>query len=162
MRRSGIGLAGLALCLFIPAAALAEKTPVLAEYRAHSGSLPPQYAWSTDVTIWADGQLSLKHCKGHETEGPACTKTKARVKPAKLATITATARASGLAGKPASEASEHPIGGGTVFGRVTLDGKEIDLPPFPAKPDQDRVAKVLAAIAQAIPHRLMRHAFDGD
>ena len=154
--------AALALCLFLPAAALAEEAPVLAEYWARSGSLPPQYAWSTEVTIRTDGQLLLKHCRGYETEGPACTQAKARVKPARLDAITAAARASGLAEKPATEADRPPIGGGTVVGRVTLDGKAIALPAFPAKPDQERVAAVLASISQAIPHRLMRSNFDGD
>ena len=155
-------LAGFALCLLLPAAALADEAPVLAVYWERSGSLPPQYAWSTTVTIRTDGQLLLKHCKGYETEGPACTTEKARIKPARLETITAAARASGLAENPATEANDFPIGGSTVAGRVTLDGTVIDLPTFPVKADQDRVANVLTAIAKTLPHRLVRRYFEGD
>lgn len=155
-------MAALALGLLIPTASFAEETPVLAEYWANSGSLPPEYAWSTEVTIRADGKLLLKHCKGYETEGPACTTRKARVEPAKLDAIVTTARASGLLESPALEAKDPPIGGGTVTGRVTLDGTAVNLPAVPIKADEERVADVLIAISQAIPPRLVNRYFDGD
>lgn len=148
----------LAFCLCLPGLALAEDAPLLAEYWARSGSLPPQYAWSTSVTIRADGQLVLKHCKGYDSEGPACTLQTARVTEAALKAIAIAARAAGLSEKPAQEASEFPVGGGTVSGRVTLDGKAIDLPAFPEKADERRVVSVLTAISDAIPPNL----FDGD
>ena len=66
------------LALTVPAGA-DELSPVLADYWTDSGSLPPEYAWETSVLIREDGQLELKHCKGYETEGPACKLRHAKV-----------------------------------------------------------------------------------
>ena len=68
-----------ALAALTATAAIGQDAPVLAEYRTDSGSLPPEYAWETSVTILEDRQLTLKHCKGYETDGPACKTRKATV-----------------------------------------------------------------------------------
>lgn len=129
---------------------------VLAEYQTDSGSLPPEYAWDTNVTILTDGQLTLKHCTGYETEGPFCKTRRATVPEEALAAIRKAATESGLAEQPARDAEEIMVGGGLTGGAVYLDGKKIDLLPQPAAADVERVGKVLAAIAAAIPPRFDR------
>lgn len=145
----------LALLILTAAAAQADDA-VLAEYWTNSGSLPPEYAWETSITILADGQLTLRHCKGYETEGPACKTRRARVKEEALATIRTAARDSRLAVKPARETDTPMVGGGLTGGAVYLDGARIVLVPQPAEPDVPRVRKVLSAIAAAIPQRFVR------
>lgn len=129
---------------------------VLAEYQTDSGSLPPEYAWDTTVSILTDGHLTLKHCTGYETEGPYCKTRRATVAEDALAAIRKAATESGLAEKPAREAEEIVVGGGLTGGAVYLDGKKIDLLPQPAAADVERVGKVLDAIAAAIPPRFDR------
>ncbi|HEY6918872.1 MAG TPA: hypothetical protein VI412_06395 [Tabrizicola sp.] len=144
----------LALLLLMPTAAFAQD--VLAEYATDSGSLPPEYAWETSVTILTDGQLTLKHCKGYEETGPACKTRRAKVAEPALAAIRTAATESGLAQKPARENEMPTVGGGSTSGAVYLDGEKILLLSQPAEADADRVAKVLAAIAAAIPARFDR------
>jgi hypothetical protein len=145
----------LVLALALPAMA-EEQAPILAEYSTDSGSLPPEYAWETTVVIRADGQLELKHCKGYETEGPACKQRKAKVPQAALDAIRTAATDSGLMTKPARETDTPTVGGGLTWGRVTLAEGTIDLPSQPAEADAERVTKVLQAIAAAIPPRFDR------
>lgn len=149
-------LAALLLCL---APAVQAQEAVLAEYWTNNGSLPPQYAWQTGVTIRADGSLTLTHCKGYQ-EGPACTTRHGRVPPEALTSITAAAEASGLAVKPARETEMPIVGGGQTGGRVVLEGGEALLIPQPAEADAARVADVLSAIRAAIPARLHRFLQD--
>ncbi|WP_374391298.1 hypothetical protein [Tabrizicola sp.] len=146
----------LALLLLTATAAIAQDAPVLAEYATDSGSLPPEYAWETSVTILADGRLTLKHCKGYETEGPACKTRRAKVSDEALAAILAAARDSDLAAHPAQQAEYPMVGGGSVSGAVYLDGAKITLLSQPAEADAARVGKVLQAIAAAIPPRFDR------
>ena len=143
-----------------PLAAQAQDAEVLAEYWTDSGSLPPEYAWDTNVTIFADGKLTLKHCTGYETEGPACKTRTAKVTEDQLAAIRTAAQESGLADKPATQVEDDmiPIGGGVSGGYVLLDGQKIDLIAFPVEADAARVRPVLQAIHDAIPERL-RHRF---
>ena len=148
MRRLMLALALAAA----PLPALAQE--VLAEYRASSGSLPPEYAWSVTATIAADGGVVLTHCKGHETEGPACTTRRGTATPARVQAIRDAVAASGLIGNPARESDGIMVGGGSVRGRVRIDGSEIVLPAQPAPEDATRVAAVLSAIRAAIPDRL--------
>ncbi len=146
----------LALLLLTAPAAMAQDSPVLAEYWTDSGSLPPEYAWETTVTILEDGTLTLKHCKGYETEGPACKSRRANVSEDALAAIRTAAVESGLADKPARETEFPMVGGGLTGGLVYVDGQKVKLLSQPAEADADRVGKVLAAIAAAIPPRFDR------
>jgi hypothetical protein len=151
-----------ALCLAAPLGAVAGEAAPFAEYWARSGSVAPQYAWSVDVSVTADGRLTLKHCKGYETEGPACRTRSAKVDQAHLDAILAATREAGLDKTPAGTLTDIPVGGGTDGGAVWLDGQKIELPPFPAEGDAARVRSVLAAITAAIPQRLKSRFLDGN
>lgn len=133
----------------------AHAQEVLAEYQTDSGSLGPEYAWDTTVSILSDGQLTLKHCR-YAAESPSCKTRRATVPEDALAAIRRAASESGLAEKPARDAEELVIGGGLTSGAVYLDGTKIDLLPRPAAADVERVEKVLDAIAAAIPRRFDR------
>ena len=145
----------LLLALALPAQS-DELAPVLADYWTDSGSLPPEYAWETSVLIREDGRLELKHCKGYETEGPACKLRTAKVPEAALQAIRAAATESGLVEKHARETDTPMVGGGLTSGRVNLAGGTVYLPSQPAEADAARVAKVLQEIAAAIPPRFDR------
>lgn len=145
----------LILALALPTHA-DELAPVLADYWTNSGSLPPEYAWETSILIREDGHLELKHCKGYETEGPACKLRTAKVPEAALQAIRTAAAASGLIERPARETDTPMVGGGLTWGRVNLVGGTVELPSQPAEADVERVGKVLAAIAAAIPSRFGR------
>lgn len=151
----------LALFFVTATAALADDAAVLAEYWTNSGSLPPEYAWETNITIHENGDLTLKHCKGYETEGPACKTRRAKVAGEALAAIRSAAGESGLAGKPARETDTPMVGGGLTGGVVYLEGTKVVLVPQPAEPDVQRVRKVLAAVAAAIPPRFHRFTDPG-
>ena len=142
----------LLLALTLPA----QAQDILAEYWTDSGSLPPEYAWDTTVTILNDGLLTLKHCKGYETEGPACKTRRATVSEDALAAIRTAATASGLSRKPARETDTPIVGGGLTGGRVFLDGVEIKLISQAIEADAARIGPVLRAIAAAIPARFNR------
>jgi hypothetical protein len=147
----------LALLLAVAYPAQADElAPVLADYWTNNGSLPPEYAWETSILIREDGQLELKHCKGYETEGQACKLREAKVSEAALDAIRAAATESGLIEKPARETETPMVGGGLIWGRVNLVGGTVELPSQPADDDVERVGKVLAAIAAAIPARFDR------
>lgn len=144
----------LLITLALPAQA--QDAPILAEYWTNNGSLPPEYAWETDVTLRADGTLTMKHCKGYETEGPACKIRSAKVAEAALTAILVAARESGLAESPARETEFPMVGGGLTGGLVYLDGQPIKLLSQPDEADVPRVRPVLQAIADAIPPRFAR------
>ena len=146
----------LALLLALALPAQAQDGAILAEYWTNNGSLPPEYAWETSVTIAVDGQLTLKHCKGYETEGPACKLRRAKVSEAALDAIRAAAAESGLIERPARDTDTPIIGSGLTWGRVNLAAGTVELPSQPAEPDVERVGKVLAALAAAIPPRFNR------
>ena len=153
-----IALAALLLTLATPT--LAGDSPVLAEYRTDSGSLPPEYAWEASVILHEDGSLELKRCTGYETEGPACKTRRAKATPEALKAIRAAALDSGLGKEPALIADEIMVGGGSTYGAVWLDGARIELPSQPGDRDAGRVRAVLAAIRAAIPARLHRFLAD--
>ena len=112
------------------------------------------------ITIYADGRLTLRHCTGYETEGPACKTRKAKVAPEALVAIRDAALASGLADAPAKP-SEYPMVGGSVTGAVIhLEGVKIDLPSDPDATDAARVGEVLRAVGAAIPPRFDRFLTD--
>ena len=146
----------------LPVTAIAQDVPVLAQYWTDSGSLPPEYAWETSVTIFADHSLTLRHCTGYETEGPACKTRKAKVTDDQIQAILTAATESGLLQTPARDLPEDmiPVGGGVTGGSVTLDGQVISLVAFPAVEDAARVAMVLQAIHAAIPERLRQRFMD--
>jgi hypothetical protein len=146
----------LALCGLAHAPACAEEAPILAQYWTDSGSLPPEYAWETTVTIYDDGMLELTHCTGYETEGPACKHRRAQVAEDARQAIRDAAAESGLKDNPARE-SEYPmVGGGLTGGLVYVDGVKVKLLSQPADADVTRVGAVLKVIAQAIPTRFDR------
>jgi hypothetical protein len=131
--------------------AQAEPAPILASYWSNSGSLPPQYAWNTTVTIRLDGGLELVHCKGYATEGPACQILRAAVTDDNMQAIRDAALASGLLETPARETETPMVGGSLSGGVVFLDGVALKLLSQPAKADAPRVGAVLQAIKAAIP-----------
>jgi hypothetical protein len=143
----------LLVALLVAAAlpARAELAPVFADYWTNSGSLPPEHAWETSVIIREDGALELKHCKGYETEGPACELRSGRVSEEALDAIRKAASDSGLVDNPARETTRPTVGGGLTWGRVNLGDKTVELIPQPVESDTDRVEQVLQAIAAAIP-----------
>lgn len=144
----------LAALLLSLGPAQAQDAPVLAEYWTNNGSLPPEYAWQTTVTIREDGELTLKHCKGYETD--RCKTRRATAPPEALAAIRTAATASGLADKPARDTEMPIVGGGLTGGVVYLEGRKVILLEQPAEPDVPRVDMVLDAIAAAIPARFDR------
>ncbi len=149
----------LGVCL-LPLPALAQEAPILAVYYADSGSLPPEYAWETTVTIFEDGRLTLRRCTGYAAEGPACKDRKAKVSPEALAAIRDAALASGLAETPAKSAEYPQVGGGARGGAVYVGGAKIPLPSDADAADTPRVAGVLGAVTAAIPPRFDRFLTD--
>jgi hypothetical protein len=141
-------------------AAPAFAADPFAVYHTDSGTLPPEYAWATDVTIDSEGLLTLRHCTGYQTEGPACKTRRARVTPEELAAIREAALASGLAETPARAAEYPMVGGSMTYGRVHLDGITIELPSDPLEADAARVALVLRQVEAAIPSGLGRFLED--
>lgn len=143
----------------LPLPALAEG--ILAEYWANSGSLPPEYAWSFAVAINADGGVTVKDCKGYESEPPGCTIREGKAAPEKLQAIRDAVASAGLIDRPARTSEEIMVGGGSTGGKVLLDGIEVPLPPQPVAEDVARVGQVLAAIRDAVPQQLQK-AVNGD
>jgi hypothetical protein len=146
-------LAAVALSLAAPA--LAEGPPIYATYHVDNGSLPPEHAWATNVTILGDGTVTLEHCTGYATEGPDCQTRRGHAFRAGMQVIFYAAVESGLAASPAAVNPDPPIGGVGVSGSVTLDGITITLPRNPAPEDAGRVARVLQAISMSIPPELL-------
>lgn len=145
-----------AILVSLSSVARAEDAPILAEYWTNNGSLPPEYAWETSVTIRQDGSLTLQHCTGYETEGSACKSRRAKVTADAMAAITAAAEASGLKERPAQETDAPIVGGSLTGGSVWLDGTRIVLLSQPAAADAERVSDVVLAIRAAIPTRFNR------
>lgn len=143
-----------ALLLTLPLQAVAQDAAVFATYWANSGSLPPEYAWDTTVTILENGQLTLKHCTGYETEGPACKTRKAKVTTDRMDAIRVAVTEADLVANPARQTEDVPVGGGSSGGSVIIDGEKLALPAWPVAEDAERVGKVLDAIYAAIPTRL--------
>ena len=149
-----------ALCLLLAAPAHAEGAPVFAEYWTNNGSLPPEYAWETTVTILSDGTLTLIRCPGYDRDGDACKTRRAVVPEAALADIRRAAEASGLSETPAREAEMPLVGGSASGGRVWLDGAELKLLSQPELADAGRVGMVLESLRAAIPIRFERYLRD--
>lgn len=155
----------LALTTPFPATALVvlpEIPTQLVEYAASSGSLPPEYAWNTQVVIWTDGKLKLTHCKGYQTDGPSCTISHAQIAAADIDRIIAALSASHLANRAAKAQDSPPVGGGSQRATFWMDDKPIVLPAFPIESDQRRVRDVLDSIIAAIPKDLRDTQLSGN
>lgn len=152
-------LALIAVALAFAAPLSAQTANIMAEYWADSGSLPPEYAWQTNVTITAEGKLTLRYCIGYETEGDACKTRTAEVSKSNLAAILAAVAAGDLVAKPPRQSEDIPIGGDASGGKVFVDGQAVTLSAFPIADDAARVATVLDTIRAAIPARLRSRYF---
>lgn len=146
------------MCL--PLSAIADDAFV--DWVSTSGPLPPEYAWSVNMTISAGGMLVLRHCKGYVTEGKDCTTKTATVPKAKLDAIRAAVTKADLAQRPMREMEMPPIGGSTVAAVVHMNGTKISVSGFPIEADADRVGPVLAAIYKAVPTRIAEEYIEGD
>lgn len=54
-----------------PVRAMGPQMAAAAEYRACSGSLPPEQAWDVNVTFRDDVSAALRHCRGTPPRGRA-------------------------------------------------------------------------------------------
>lgn len=145
-----------------PCAVLAEDPTPFVEYWTDSGSLPPEYAWATEVSITADGKLTLRYCVGYATDGAGCKTRKAKVEPAQIEAVLAAVTAADLVAKPARDTEDIPVGGSATGGKVFVDGQEVPLSSFPVAADAARVGSVLDTIRAAIPQRFQNRYFDRD
>lgn len=143
-----------------PFAAFAQDPAPFVEFWDDSGSLPPEYAWSTEVSITTDGKLTLRYCINYESDGPGCKTRKAKVEKARMDAILAAVAAGDLRTKPARATEDIPVGGGATGGKVFVDGQAVPLPSFPIDADAARVGAVLDAIRAAIPERFRNRFFD--
>ncbi len=143
----------LAILLAFALPAHAEDI-LLATLDARSGTVAPPYAWSVSIRIAADGLVTVKRCKGYETEGPACTTGTATTKPEMLEAIRSAARASGLASRPAKPLDPPMVGGGTISGTVILYGNAIEMIAQPVPEDAERVNTLIDIVGAAVPREL--------
>lgn len=134
----------------------AEESPVLAVYNSDSGSVEPQYQWTTTVTIHADGKIALEHCKNFEADTPTCRTRRGKAVPGGVEAIREATLASGLIDRPAVASEGVVVGGSNPSAVVYIDGHEVDVLSEPEAADRDRVNAVKAAIAAAIPPRFHR------
>lgn len=141
----------LLLALALPVQA---DDAVLATLYADSGSLPPQHAWSVSITIAPDGLVTVKRCKGYETDGPACKTGSATTTPEALDAIHSAAKASGLATHPAKPLDPPMVGGGSISGTVLLDGQTIEMIAQPVPEDAERVNTLIDIVGSAVPREL--------
>lgn len=145
-----------------PCLALAEEDPVIALWGSDSGSLPPEYAWDYTVRFHASGLVEVEYCKGYSEAPPGCATVKKDLseedRSALLAELDPLAQ--DLAAKPPKRAAddEIPIGGGSDWGSITVDGTEITLYSYPAAADVERVQNVLAILKKYTPTKLIAKA----
>lgn len=143
-------------------AALAEDPVVVASWGANSGSLPPEYAWDYRVEFLGDGTVQATYCKGYATEAPGCaTVTRKLPQAAQKAMGDAIEPyAEDLLDNPPKSVSddEIPIGGGSVAGRVLLDGTYVVLEPFAIAADAPRVQAMLQILQDSTPAGLVKKA----
>ena len=137
----------------LPLMAMAEESSVFVTYGTNNGSLPPEYAWDNEVTIFESGKLEIRHCKGYATEGPDCRTRKGKVTAEAMQAIRDAAIVSDLAAKPAKPAEYPMVGGGGAWGTVSFDDQKYELIWDPSEADANRVGEVLRAIQAAIPAR---------
>jgi hypothetical protein len=142
------------LLLTLSTSARAEDL-VIAQLWANSGSLPPPYAWNVEVTVTAEGWVTVTRCTGYKTEGPACRNGEGAAIPGVVDAILRAAEASDLANRPATALDPPMVGGGWTSGTVMLGDRTIDLIAQPIAADEPRVATVLEVIGAAIPEALL-------
>lgn len=144
--------AGLAV---LPLVALAEDGPIFVTYGYSTGSLPPEFTYDNDVTIFEDGKIVITHCKGYATEGPGCKTRKGKVTAEAMNAIREAAIASDLAANPAKKAEYPMVGSDGTWGSVFVDGQEYVLLWEPRAEDANRTGDVKRAIDAAIPKRFI-------
>jgi len=150
---------GLVLAL-LSAPAVAQDRDAFAVWGESSGSLPPEYAWDYTVSFFPDRHGEVTYCKGYSDAPPGCATTRFRLtRPdfAALQTALAPLEAD-LAAKPAAEAVDIPVGGGSVGGRLQMNGRDLRLPAFPAEADAARVDAVIRLLRENTPERAVRSA----
>jgi hypothetical protein len=139
--------------------ALAEESPIFVSYGYSTGSLPPEYTYSNDVTIFEDGSIQVIHCKGYATEGPGCRTRKGKVTDEAMTAIRDAAIASDLAATPAKKAEFPMVGGDGSWGSIFVDGQEYVLLWDPRAEDANRTGDLKRAIDAAIPSRFNRFMY---
>ena len=126
----------------------------------NSGSLPPEYAWDYSVTFLENRQAEVRYCKGYSNEAPGCATAKFRLSKRKLAQLTAalTPLEAELIAHPATDDPDPPIGGGAVYGKLTMNGNEVQLYAFSIGDSAARVAEVLDLLRQYTPQSAINSA----
>lgn len=132
---------------------VAEPVAVLTN---RSGTVAPQYQWSSTTSIFVDGRITMEDCRGSASGPPRCSLTTGTAPDGAVAAIIDAALAADLFDQPAATDPHPPVGGGTTSGRVTANGRTADLPAFPAEADQGRVRSVMEAISAAVGPELRR------
>lgn len=150
-RMLGLGLGlGLAVAVLGPRA-MAENAGPVAIWGMQNGTLPPPYHWTLRAAIAGEGRVTMRFCRGYSDADTDCGAAEGMAPEGAVQAILAAAKAADLLTRPVAEDPRPPVGGATVWGSVRMNGQELALPPFPAKPDAARVQAVMAAIAAAIP-----------
>jgi hypothetical protein len=140
--------------------AQAEEVSTFARWGENSGSLPPEYAWDYTVHFQDDRRVEVTYCKGYAEAAPGCATATTRLSKKKYAALieALTPLAADLAAHPAKDAADIPVGGGSIYGRITLNGDDIALPAFVAEEDGARVKAVLDLLQAATPPQTILNA----
>ncbi|SIO32964.1 hypothetical protein [Vannielia litorea] len=146
----------LSIALLCATAACVQAEPdgplpdAFATYGYDNGSLPPPYREEFRAEFSRSGMVLLTACRGYDDSG--CVSMTAPMKDGGMLRIEQSARASGLAERPARKNPQPPIGGGLAWGKVVLDGGQTcDAIALPAEGDVARVEALLAALDAEIP-----------
>lgn len=142
--------------------AMGQTSLVVASWGEDSGSLPPEYAWDYRVEFLSNGTVQATYCKGYATEAPGCATVTKKFPEAAQKTM-------GDAIEPYAEelldnppksvgGDEIPIGGGSIAGRVLLDGTYVVLEPFAIAADVPRVQAMLKILQDSTPAGLVKKA----
>ena len=136
-----------------PLPALASDDAVFAVLGEDSGSLPPDYAWDYTVSFTADRRGVVRYCKGYADAAPGCATATFRLSQRRFADRqdALAPLAADLAARPAVQDPDPPVGGGSVSGRVTLNGAELALWSHPLPDDAARVGAVIALVQENTP-----------
>jgi hypothetical protein len=157
MKTSFLFLAALA----IGAPAMAESPDylatwsdgIVATWSEDSGSLPPEFAWKTDVMFEFDGWVTIRHCKGYAEEAPGCWTVVGRLSAQSMMDLDSVLAAAlpDLVANPPQAVSDPPVGGGSTRGSIGTRDTVIHLPAYPIEADAARVADLLEALKDATP-----------
>jgi hypothetical protein len=126
----------------------------------YSGSLPPEYAWDYRVTFLENRQAEVRYCKGYSNDAPGCATAKFRLSKRKFAQLMAalTPLEAELSTNPAQDDPDPPIGGGAVYGKLTMNGNDVPLYAFSIGDSAARVAEVLDLLRQFTPQSAINSA----